>query len=151
MSDIVSPEVRSRMMSAIRGKNTGIETVVRKGLFALGFRYRLHLKTLPGKPDVVLPKHRAVIFVHGCFWHGHSCALFRKPKTNADFWETKINRNRIVDQQHIKALRSAGWRVLTVWECCLRGRYQLGLPAVVARMDKWLRSKSVRGGIRGGS
>lgn len=108
-------------MSGIRGKNTKPELMIRKALHARGFRYRLHCD-LPGKPDICLPKHRAVIFVHGCFWHGHGCHLFKWPKTREEFWRAKIERNREVDARAMDALLQAGWRVATVWECALKGR-----------------------------
>ena len=112
MADVVSAEVRSRMMAGIRGKNTKPEMIIRRGLHARGFRYLLHDKRLPGKPDLVLPKHRAVIFVNGCFWHGHDCPLFKWPKTRKGFWRTKIARNRENDESAVIALRRSGWR------CC---------------------------------
>lgn len=90
MADVVTPEKRSKMMSGIQGKNTKPELTIRKGLHALGFRYRLHGKTLPGKPDLVFPKYKAVIFIHGCFWHAHHCHLFKWPSTRVDFWQEKI-------------------------------------------------------------
>lgn len=148
MADIVPADVRSRMMSGIRGKNTRIEVTIRKALFSQGFRYRLHSIDLPGKPDIVLPKYHAVIFVHGCFWHGHDCELFRLPKTNPAFWEAKINRNRVVDQRNAQGLLQTGWRVLTVWECAVRGQRQLGLEKVVALTGKWLNSSRAIGDIR---
>lgn len=122
MTDVHTPERRSRNMQAIRGKNTGRELLLRKLLFSRGLRYRLHVSHLPGTPDIVLPKHRTVIFMHGCFWHGHDCHLFTLPQTRRDFWTTKISANQQRDQRDIFALRSAGWRVICVWECALRGR-----------------------------
>jgi len=110
------------MMSGIRGKNTKPELTIRKALHARGFRYRIHCKDLPGNPDMCLPKYRAVIFVHGCFWHGHDCHLFKWPKTRPEFWKAKIERNQTVDSQVKDRLLSAGWRVATVWECSLKGR-----------------------------
>lgn len=121
MSDIVSPETRSRMMSGIRGKNTKPEIKVRKSLHRLGFRYRLHDKSLPGKPDLVLPKYKTVIFVNGCFWHGHECGLFKWPKSNTEFWKEKITGNRLRDEKNLEHLDKLGWNVITVWECSLRG------------------------------
>ena len=121
MADIVSPEVRSRMMSGIRGKDTKPEMIVRRGLHALGFRYTLHNRKLPGSPDLVLPKYKAVIFVHGCFWHGHDCHLFKWPKTRPDFWRRKILSNQERDQKAIKQLETDGWRTFVIWECYFRG------------------------------
>ena len=108
-------------MSRIRGKNTKPEMLVRKYLFAHGFRYRLHSKNLPGKPDIVLPKYKTVIFVHGCFWHGHKdCKYFVVPKTRTDWWLNKINANKANDAKKELALKQAGWKVLFVWECQLK-------------------------------
>ena len=121
MADKHSKEVRSYNMSMIKGKNTNPEMLVRKYLHANGFRYRLHSKNLPGKPDIVLPKYKTVIFVNGCFWHGHkSCKYFTVPKTNTDFWLTKINRNIINDKKVISALKKEGWKVFVVWGCELK-------------------------------
>jgi len=140
MADIVSPDVRSRMMSGIRGKNTRPEIVVRKEMFRRGFRYRLHAKELPGKPDIVFPRFRAAVFVHGCFWHGHDCHLFRLPSTRPDFWKVKIERNKTNDGRAIEALLSAGWRVATIWECAVKGKKALGVQNVGDALEQWLRS-----------
>lgn len=121
MADTISPEQRSALMSRIRGKNTGIELEVRKGLHALGFRYRLGGADLPGRPDIVLPKHRTVVFVHGCFWHLHDCHLFRWPKSRPEFWRKKIIANQERDRRSVGKLKDQGWKVETVWECELRG------------------------------
>ncbi|MGV8898708.1 MAG: very short patch repair endonuclease [Burkholderiaceae bacterium] len=109
-------------MRAIRSKNTAPELLIRQLLFSLGFRFRLHVKNLPGTPDIVLPKYRTVIFVHGCFWHGHDCHLFTLPQTRRDFWQAKIDANRQRDLGSQDMLIRAGWRVLSVWECALKGR-----------------------------
>ena len=122
MTDVHSPERRSNNMRAIRSKNTAPEIQIRKLLFTLGFRYRLHVRGMPGKPDLVLAKHRIVVFVHGCFWHGHGCYLFRLPQTRPEFWKTKIEQNRLRDVRDVDALVKAGWRVITVWECAVKGR-----------------------------
>ena len=111
MVDIVDSKTRSRFMAGIRGKNTMPEMLIRKGLHSRGYRYRLHSKMLPGKPDIVLTQYSAVIFIHGCFWHGHECHLFRLPKSNVDFWRRKISRNKELDVLHIAQLISMGWRV----------------------------------------
>lgn len=121
MADIISPERRSALMSRIRGKNTKIELEVRKGLHALGFRYRLGGAGLPGRPDIVLPRYRTVVFVHGCFWHQHDCHLFRLPKTRTEFWKTKVDANRARDSRVVRELEAKGWHVETIWECELRG------------------------------
>ncbi|NWF34441.1 DNA mismatch endonuclease Vsr [Stenotrophomonas sp. SAM-B] len=122
MVDSLTPEQRSAQMSRIRGTNTKLEVLVRKALYARGFRYRLGGVGLPGRPDIVLPKYRTVVFVHGCFWHGHNCPLYRLPKTRPEFWADKIGKNRSRDERVVVELESAGWRVLTVWECSLRGK-----------------------------
>jgi DNA mismatch endonuclease (patch repair protein) len=137
------------MMSGIRGKNTKPELTIRKALHARGFRYRLHCK-LPGKPDLCLPKYRAVIFVHGCFWHGHDCHLFKWPSTRPEFWREKIARNRAVDAAAEAKLLAEGWRVATVWECALKGRTRLPLDDVVSSLGDWLQSDSQRLEVKGG-
>lgn len=144
MVDLVTPEVRSRMMSGIRSKDTKPEWIVRRALHARGFRYRLHARDLPGHPDIVLPKHRAVIFVHGCFWHGHDCPLFRWPKTRPEFWLDKIGRNQANDKKHQAALQSLGWRVAIVWECALRSRLDVG-----AMLAEWIGGGGALYDIRG--
>jgi DNA mismatch endonuclease (patch repair protein) len=118
MADIFSQKKRSEVMSRIRGRDTGIERTVRRALHAVGLRFRLHVGTLPGRPDIVLPRHRAAVFVHGCFWHGHSgCRLAVTPKTNTAFWREKIGGNRRRDAKAIRSLRRTGWRAFVVWEC----------------------------------
>lgn len=118
--DIVDKQTRSRMMSGIRGKDTKPELLVRHLLHKRGFRYRLHDRRLPGKPDLVLPKYNAVVFINGCFWHGHDCKLFKLPRTRVEFWETKITGNRERDGRICCLLKQSDWRVATVWECALR-------------------------------
>jgi DNA mismatch endonuclease, patch repair protein len=121
MTDVHDPKTRSYNMNRIKGKDTKPEMVVRKFLFANGFRYRLHDKKLPGKPDIVLPKYRTVIFVHGCFWHGHEgCRYFKMPQTNTAFWEQKIERNKEVDLQSHNELINNGYTVIVIWECQLK-------------------------------
>jgi DNA mismatch endonuclease (patch repair protein) len=121
MTDVYSPEKRSAVMARVKGKNTSPELAVRKVLTALGARYRLHRKDLPGKPDIVLPGRRLAIFVHGCFWHGHDCARgARVPQANRDYWVAKVARNQARDQRNRTDLAAAGWRVETVWECELK-------------------------------
>uniref|UniRef100_UPI003F495E5D very short patch repair endonuclease n=1 Tax=Ensifer adhaerens TaxID=106592 RepID=UPI003F495E5D len=150
MADIVPAEVRSRMMSGIRGTNTKPELLLRKGLHAMGFRFRLHDRSLPGKPDIVLPRYKAVIFAHGCFWHGHDCHLFKWPATRPEFWQAKIARNRAVDERTDAALTEAGWRQAVVWECALKGKTRLPLEDVIQSCAEWLRSDQPRLEIRGG-
>ena len=126
MSDTLSQTQRSYNMSRIRGKNTKPEILVRKGLHARGFRFRLHNKKLPGSPDIVLPKYGVAIMVNGCFWHGHKgCRYATKPKSNIEFWETKIARNLHRDEVTTAHLEALGWTVITVWECELRNSSQL--------------------------
>lgn len=149
MADIVSPLVRSRMMAGIRGRNTRPELVLRKALFAKGFRYRIHGNKLPGKPDIVLPKHRSVIFVHGCFWHGHDCSLFKWPGTRADFWKIKIIGNRERDARNVMALLNEGWRVGTVYECALRGPGKFDVQTIADRCETWLVGRQSRLEIAG--
>lgn len=150
MADIVPADVRSRMMAGIRGTNTKPELLLRKGLHAQGFRFKLHDPALPGKPDIVLPRYRAVVFAHGCFWHGHNCHLFRWPSTRPEFWQAKIARNRTVDARSEAALAEAGWRQAIVWECSLKGRTRLPLEEVISTCAEWLRSDRQRIEIRGG-
>lgn len=121
MADVHTPEQRSYNMSQIRGKNTKPEELVRKYLFSQGFRYRKNDSRLPGKPDIVLPKYKTVIFVNGCFWHGHEgCHYFVWPKNNAEFWKNKISGNIYRDQKNYNALAELGWKVIVVWECELK-------------------------------
>lgn len=121
MADVHSQKIRSYNMSRIKGKDTKPELIVRKFLFSKGFRYRLHTKKLPGKPDIVLPKYNTVIFIHGCFWHGHEgCRYFVVPKTRTEWWLNKIHNNTTNDSVSAASLREAGWKVLTIWECDLR-------------------------------
>lgn len=142
MTDVVDRKTRSRMMAAIKGKNTRPEILVRSALHRRGFRFKLHDKTLPGKPDLVLPKYKAVINIHGCFWHGHDCKFFKVPSTNTEFWLQKINGNRSRDSVQRKALLEQGWRVLTVWECALRGKKADTLQLTINGICNWLTSKS---------
>lgn len=125
-------------MSGIRSKNTGPEMIIRRALHARGFRYRLHVTSLPGKPDLVLPRYRCVVMVHGCFWHGHDCHLFKLPRTRVDFWLAKINRNRERDIEVREALTALGWRVLEVWECEIRASKKDGYIALVDRIERWI-------------
>ncbi|MFI4852589.1 MAG: very short patch repair endonuclease [Gimesia chilikensis] len=141
MADIVDQKTRSKMMSGIRGKNTKPEIVIRKALFSKGFRYKLHDKKLPGKPDIVLPKYNSVIQINGCFWHGHNCYLFKLPASNTEFWEAKIGRNCQIDKKTIAELKQMGWRVLTIWECAIRGRNKIGLDKVIDLTSDWIRKE----------
>lgn len=121
MTDPLTPAQRHRCMACIHSTGTKPERLVRRFLFACGLRFRLHVKRLPGSPDIVLPKYRTAIFVNGCFWHGHEgCRYFRLPQTHTDFWQRKIDRNRRRDRQASAALEEAGWHVVTLWECELK-------------------------------
>ena len=118
MADVFTRAKRSAIMSRITGKNTNPEIIVRKLIHSLGYRFRLHIKDLPGKPDLVLPRHKKIIFVNGCFWHGHAgCNRAALPETNAEFWATKILNNKQRDVRVIRMLRRRGWQVLTIWQC----------------------------------
>lgn len=117
MSDIFSSEKRSNIMSKISGKNTKPEILIRKFLFSKGFRYHINVKALPGKPDIVLPKYKTVIFVNGCFWHGHTCKKGRIPSSNADFWKEKILNNKLRDKKNLDLLTELGWKVIIIWQC----------------------------------
>jgi DNA mismatch endonuclease, patch repair protein len=149
MADVVDEATRSRMMAGIKGKDTRPEMLVRKALHAEGFRFRLHAKDLPGKPDIVLPKHEAVIMVHGCFWHGHDCGIFRMPKSNRKFWRTKINGNRRRDALQAAELSVLGWRVLTIWECSIREKKQAELDKIISKSSRWICSNRKSLEIRG--
>lgn len=138
MTDIVDSQTRSRMMSGIRAKDTKPELTLRRSLHALGFRYRLHGKDLPGKPDLVLPKYRAVIFAHGCFWHQHpGCRYASTPATRAEFWASKLGSNVARDNASRSALLLADWRVATIWECAMRNK--TGAETVRDIVAEWLR------------
>lgn len=149
MVDVVDRKTRSRMMSGIKGKNTKPELIVRKALFAKGFRYRLHDKHLPGKPDLVFPRYKAVIFINGCFWHLHDCHLFKWPSSNVEFWREKIEGNKAIDSRNSEALLESGWRILTIWECALKGRHKLLLDDVINKASIWLQSEVDTEVIRG--
>jgi DNA mismatch endonuclease (patch repair protein) len=143
MTDIVDSATRSRMMSGIRAKNTKAEVEIRKRLFAAGFRYRLHDTKLPGKPDIIFPSYKAVIFIHGCFWHAHDCELFKVPSTRKAFWHKKLNRNREKDEENNRNLKKDGWRIMTIWECSFRGagkKRDKQIDVIIKKAVKWLTS-----------
>src|ERR1700730_9722906 len=142
MVDVLTPQQRSFNMSRIRGRDTKPELVVRRGLHSRGFRFRLHRRDLPGRPDLVFPSRRAVIFVHDCFWHGHDCPMCRLPATRPTFWRTKIDKSRARDQGAVRALGISGWRVLIVWECAVRGPARQAADAVLAGCEEFLYSDS---------
>lgn len=127
-------------MSGIRGKDTQPEMIIRRHLHARGFRFRLHNKMLPGRPDLVLRKHRAVIFVNGCFWHGHKCSLFKWPKSREQFWRDKIGSNIARDQKNYAILDQMGWRKGLIWECAIKGRGRQPVPEIIDRISDWLQS-----------
>lgn len=137
MTDIVSRDKRSAMMSMIRGKNTKPEMTVRSLLHRAGFRFRLHVGYLPGRPDIVLPRHKAVLEVRGCFWHGHACHLFRLPATRKEFWKEKIETNVSRDKRNSDLLMQAGWRLMIIWECSLK---QGLAPGFVESLTDWILS-----------
>ncbi len=139
MADVHTPEKRSYNMSRIRSKDTKPEELVRKYLFSQGFRYRKYDRRLPGKPDIVLPKYKTVIFVNGCFWHGHEgCRYFVWPKNNAEFWTEKITGNILRDKRNREALVDQGWRVIEIWECELKKK---SAQETLDRLVQKLRSK----------
>ncbi|MPQ76836.1 very short patch repair endonuclease [Hydrogenovibrio sp. JE_KL2] len=142
MVDKVDSQTRSKMMSRVRNKNTNIEVKVRKALFAKGFRYKINDKNLPGSPDIVLPKYKAVIFVNGCFWHGHHCKRGKLPQANNEFWLSKINQNINRDKNNNYKLMDLNWRVAILWECSIRGKGSIGLEEAIRKLSTWLKSSS---------
>jgi DNA mismatch endonuclease, patch repair protein len=141
MADTLSPAQRSFNMSQIRGKNTRPEMLLRRGLHGRGLRFRLHRRDLPGCPDIVFPRHNVCIFVHGCFWHRHNCSLFRLPATRTSFWKQKINNNRSRDRKVIRELLKAGWRILVVWECAIRGPHRHDLNQLLDQCECFIRQR----------
>ncbi|MBB4284276.1 DNA mismatch endonuclease (patch repair protein) [Agrobacterium tumefaciens] len=136
-------------MAAIKGSHTKPELMVRHALHAKGLRYKLHSRDLPGKPDLVFPKYRAVVFVHGCFWHRHDCHLFKWPSTRQEFWAEKISRNVLNDDLAMAKLRENGWRIGTVWECALKGRTRLDFAIAMQKLADWVKSGESMLTIRG--
>jgi DNA mismatch endonuclease (patch repair protein) len=143
MTDVLTPEQRRLNMSRIRGRNTKPELLLRRGLHSRGLRFRLHRRDLPGRPDLVFPLHRAVIFVHGCFWHGHGCALCKEPATRTSFWASKIARNADRDQTASSEAMNLGWRVLTVWECAMRGPGRMHVNELLDRCEVFILNHNV--------
>jgi DNA mismatch endonuclease (patch repair protein) len=137
------------MMAGIKGKNTKPELLLRKALHKRGFRYSLHSKLLPGRPDIVFPARKAVIFVHGCFWHGHGCRYFRVPSTRPEFWKQKFAANKKRDATVAARLRESGWRQMVIWECALRGVDTLACEDIADRASRWLSSTRKTGEIKG--
>ena len=137
MSDKLTKEHRSWNMSRIKGKDTGIEVAVRKRLFSYGYRYRKNDKKLPGKPDIVFPKYKTVVFIHGCFWHMHSdCKIARMPKSNTDFWMTKLNHNVEKDHVNKQLLEEMGWKVIIVWECEIEKDLEATTERIIRELKK---------------
>lgn len=149
--DVLTKEQRRLNMSRIRGKDTKPEMLLRRGLHATGLRFRLHGAKLPGKPDMVFPKYRAVILIHGCFWHGHDCPLFKMPATRPEFWAQKISGNRERDLRTAKALQCAGWRLLTIWECSLKGSARRPVPEVMDYCTAFIRGEAQKAELAGTS
>ncbi|WP_035480829.1 very short patch repair endonuclease [Gallaecimonas xiamenensis] len=142
MTDVLSRQERSRLMSKVKGRHTKPEMIVRKALHARGFRYRLHDRRIFGHPDLLLPKYHAAVFVHGCFWHHHErCKFAYMPKSKVDFWQAKFVANRERDLKVQARLLTEGWRVLVIWECALKDAGQL--EASLLRIEHWLKSKSL--------
>lgn len=135
MTDKFSSNERSAVMAKVKGKNTKPEIALRKELFSLGLRYRLHSKILPGKPDIIFPKYESIIFVHGCFWHSHGCRKNLTPQSNVEYWTKKISNNLRRDRKNIFLLKKMGWKVLVVWECTLTPKK---LPQTLKRVFNWL-------------
>jgi DNA mismatch endonuclease, patch repair protein len=144
MADVLTPEQRRLNMSRVRGRDTKPEMQIRRGLHSRGLRYRLQVSALPGKPDLVFVKHRTAVFIHGCFWHAHGCALSKLPATRRDFWRKKLEGNVARDQNAISALQAAGWRVLVIWECALRGPNRLNASEAIDLAAGYIRD--VHGG-----
>jgi DNA mismatch endonuclease (patch repair protein) len=142
MTDSVDKQTRSRMMAGIKGRDTQPELLIRKALHRQGFRYRLHYKSLPGKPDLVFPAYRAIILINGCFWHGHHCHLFKWPATRKEFWKTKISANQARDVRNLAKYRELGWRTLVIWECALKGKASWPFEKIADWTAYWLLHES---------
>lgn len=149
MVDVLAPKSRQLNMRRTRSCGSKPEMVVRRGLHRLGFRFRLHDRGLPGSPDLVLPRYRALIFVNGCFWHRHDCDLFKLPETRIEFWDSKLRSNACRDTRNRETLLAMGWRVARVWECSLKGKRRLGSELVIQRCHDFLLTDSLEVDIRG--
>jgi DNA mismatch endonuclease (patch repair protein) len=145
MADVHNQAIRSKNMSEIKSKDTKPELLIRKALHARGLRFRLHVKSLPGRPDIVLPRYRAVIFVDGCFWHGHHCHLSSTPKTRQKFWLGKISDNMSRDRLVREQLFAAGWRLGLVWECAVKGRQRMALEDCIDQLVTWIKDPRALG------
>lgn len=143
MVDVLTPELRRLNMSRIRGRDTKPEMIIRRGLHALGLRFRLHDPKLPGRPDLIFRRYGVVIFVHGCFWHGHQCAMFKEPVDRRDFWLAKIYGNRERDARVKSQLLTMGWRVAEIWECSLRGRKKLDRNQLLEQIKDFITASDV--------
>ncbi len=143
--DIVTKQTRSRYMAGIKSKDTRPEVRIRKELHQRGYRYRLHSGKLPGKPDVVLKKHKAVVLVNGCFWHIHGCKLFKFPQSRTEFWKEKLEGNAKRDQRNQMLLNQEGWRVFVIWECGVKSKKQLVVEQAVDAFEAWLDTDEVNG------
>lgn len=143
--DIVDQHTRSRYMSGIKSKDTNPELKVRKELHRRGFRYRIHNSSLPGKPDIVMSKHKTVILVHGCFWHMHDCKLFKLPQTRRDFWKNKLENNVKRDKQNNTLLNMKGWRVFVIWECSIKRKDRQFIKRAIDAFEEWLETTSLNG------
>ena len=139
MTDIKTPEQRSLNMAAIKASNTGPERYIRKLLTLEGFRYRLNRKELPGKPDLVLSKFKTVVFIHGCFWHMHMCHIGSIPKSNTEFWSSKLKLNLLRDQRNCQLLMALGWKVVVVWECSIKGKYKIQEGELRRQLSNFIR------------
>lgn len=148
--DTVDKATRSKIMASVGQKDTGPEKLLRAALHKRGLRYRLHDRSLPGSPDLVFPRFRAVIFVHGCYWHAHSCYRSTLPKTRRDFWSKKFKDNKERDERKVRQLLETGWRVLIVWECVLVGKIALPSSEIAEAVKNWLESPDTAGEIPGG-
>jgi DNA mismatch endonuclease, patch repair protein len=147
--DTVDKLTRSKIMASVGQKDTGVELLVRKALHRIGLRYRLHVRSLPGSPDLVFPRFRAAVFVHGCYWHFHECHRSSVPQSQHDFWLTKFETNRSRDKKNMRLLIDKGWRVLTIWECAVRGKTAVPTSEIAAAVKAWLDTNQTVGDIEG--
>lgn len=149
MVDVLTKEQRYLNMSNIKGRDTKPEILIRRGLHARGLRFRLNVKTLPGSPDLVFPRHRVAVFIHGCFWHGHDCPMFHLPETRREFWYRKIVATKVRDAKAEEELFNMGWRVLTIWECSTRGKMRLPRQSLLDRCADFIYSDEKKFTLQG--
>lgn len=147
--DTVDAATRSAIMSRVRSTDTKPEMAVRRALHARGYRYSLHSRSLPGRPDIVLTRHQAVVMVHGCFWHGHDCRLYRLPQSRQEYWSAKVERNKARDSDVQKKLKDMGWRCFVVWECAVRRPGGREVEEIAGRFEKWLNGHRQFGQVKG--